>query len=162
MLKKLLQELGHKGSPRIYLLHGSMNRHEMNSLYKHPKIKCLVSATRGEGFGLPMLEASVAGLPVIATDWSSHTEFLNKGRWIKIDYDLVPISAERVDNNIFMEGARWAELKENSFKKVVRKFYKSPHIPEQWSQELSQKLSETHSIKSVMHEYDKILSEVLG
>ena len=38
----------------------------MNKLYNHPKIKCFVSLTHGEGFGRPLLEASMVGLPVIS------------------------------------------------------------------------------------------------
>ena len=33
--------------------------------------------THGEGFGLPLYEGSSAGLPVIATDWSGHLDFLS-------------------------------------------------------------------------------------
>ena len=162
LLSKLLKELGHQGSPKIYLLHGSRSRKEMNALYKHPDIKALVSLTRGEGFGLPMLEAAVAGLPVIATDWSAHTEFLNLGKWIKFDYDLVPVHADRIDNNIFMDGSKWAQPDEISVKHALRKFYKHNTIPTQWAQELSIKLSDEYSIKSIMQKYDEILMEVLG
>lgn len=161
VLESLLSELKHTGSPKIHLLHGTMTREEMNALYKHPDIKCLVSATRGEGFGLPLLEAAVAGLPVIATNWSAHTEFLNNGRWIKVDYDLVPVADSRIDNNIFMEGAKWAHVDEGSFKKCVRKFYSSSEIPNGWAKELSSTLKEKYSIKSVLKMYDDVLSGVV-
>jgi len=162
MLKKLLRELGHTGTPKIYLLHGGMSRDEMNSLYRHPKIKALVSATRGEGFGLPMLEASVAGLPVIATDWSAHTEFLNLGRWPKVDYDLVPVHQQRVDNQIFMSGAKWAMPQEKSIKRVMRKLKENYTVPEQWANSLSKKLKESHSTKSINVAYNKVLHEILS
>ena len=161
VLERLLSELNHKGSPKIHLLHGSMTRDEMNALYKHPNIKCLVSATRGEGFGLPLLEAAAAGLPVIATNWSAHTEFLNAGKWIKVDYDLVPVADSRIDNNIFMKGAKWAHADEGSFKKCVRKFHRGSQIPEEWAAELSSTLKEKYSIKSVLKKYDEVLSGVV-
>ena len=50
----------------------------MSTLYSHHKIKCMVSLTRGEGFGRPLLEASVNGLPIIASKWSGHLDFLDK------------------------------------------------------------------------------------
>jgi len=48
----------------------------MLSLYTNSKIKAIVSTTHGEGCGLPLLEAAANALPVIATDWSGHLDFL--------------------------------------------------------------------------------------
>jgi len=161
-LEKLINELGHDGSPKIYLLHGGMTRSEMNSLYKHKEINALVSATRGEGFGLPMLEAAVAGLPVIATNWSAHTEFLNSGKWLSVDYDLVRLHKHRVDNQIFMPTAKWAMPQEKSFKKVIRKFYTSHRLPTDWAESLSKKLKEDYSPESINDKYKEILTDILG
>ena len=67
--------------PNVYLLHGDLSDDEMNVLYNHPKIKAMVSFTHGEGFGRPLLEATMTGLPVIATGWSGHLDFLeNDGK----------------------------------------------------------------------------------
>lgn len=93
---------------KIYLLHGNMTKSEIASLYTHPQIKCLVSATRGEGFGLPLIEAAASGLPVLATNWSGHLDFL-KNNFIKIDYTLKDIPDSRIDNRIFFKGQKWAE-----------------------------------------------------
>mgnify|MGYP000595245619 CR=1 FL=1 len=67
-----------KDLPNVYLLHGEFNDSEINELYNHPKVKAMVSLTKGEGFGRPLLEAAVTGKPVITTNWSGHTDFLNK------------------------------------------------------------------------------------
>ena len=37
----------------------------------------MVSFTKGEGFGRPLLEFSAIGKPIIASGWSGHTDFLN-------------------------------------------------------------------------------------
>jgi len=47
--------------PNIYLLHGELTEKEMNTIYNHPKVKAHISLTKGEGFGRPLLEASVSG-----------------------------------------------------------------------------------------------------
>lgn len=39
---------------------------------------CFVLPTRGEGWGMPLLEAMAYGRPVIATDWSAHTDFMTE------------------------------------------------------------------------------------
>ena len=63
--------------PNVYLLHGSLSDDEMNKLYNHPKVKAMVSLTHGEGYGRPLQEASMVGLPVIASAWSGQMDFLS-------------------------------------------------------------------------------------
>ncbi len=57
----------------------------MNYLYNHPKVKSMVSMTHGEGFGRPLLEATMTGLPVIASGWSGQIDFLDKENSILIE-----------------------------------------------------------------------------
>lgn len=104
---------------KIYLLHGNMTDQEVASLYLHKDIKCLVSATRGEGYGLPLIEASAAGLPIIVTNWSGHLQFLKQGTFIPVDYSLGEIKESRIDNRIFLKGFKWAEPNEKSFKSAL-------------------------------------------
>jgi hypothetical protein len=63
--------------PNIYLLHSEFTDIEMNQLYNHPKIKAMVSLTKGEGFGRPLLEFSLTKKPIITSGWSGHIDFLN-------------------------------------------------------------------------------------
>lgn len=63
--------------PNVYVLHGDLEDDEMNLLYNHPKIKAMVSFTRGEGFGRPLLEFTTSGKPVIAPNWSGQLDFLH-------------------------------------------------------------------------------------
>jgi hypothetical protein len=59
------------------LLHGDFSDSEVNELYNHSKVKAMVSLTKGEGFGRPLLEFSLTKKPIIASGWSAHTEFLD-------------------------------------------------------------------------------------
>jgi len=63
--------------PNVYLLHGDFTDKEMNSLYNHKKVKAMVSLTKGEGFGRPLLEFTLTKKPLITTAWSGHVDFLN-------------------------------------------------------------------------------------
>ena len=63
--------------PNIYLLHGEFSNEEINSLYNHSKVKAMISLTKGEGYGRPLLEFSLTGKPIIASGWSGHLDFLN-------------------------------------------------------------------------------------
>lgn len=72
---------GYKGElPSIYLLHGDLTDSDMNTLYNHPKIKAMVSFTKGEGYGRPLLEFTTTGKPVIASNWSGQLDFLHSDK----------------------------------------------------------------------------------
>ena len=64
--------------PNVYLFHGEFSDEEMNELYNHPKVKAMVSLTKGEGFGRPLLEFSLTKKPIIASGWSGQIDFLKK------------------------------------------------------------------------------------
>ena len=77
--------------PNVYLLHGSLSSEEMNKLYNHPKVKAFVSLTHGEGFGRPMLEASMVGLPVITSGWSGQIDFLSQTDSMLLGGEMVKV-----------------------------------------------------------------------
>lgn len=93
--------------PNIYVLHGELTDDEMNSLYNHPKVKAHVSLTKGEGFGRPLLEASVSGKPVIASGWSGHTDFLDKDNAVLIGGELRPIHESSVWDGVLIKESSW-------------------------------------------------------
>ena len=160
ILKNVLKQIRPGQFPKVHFLHGNMNQSEIASLYRNKKIKALVSCTRGEGFGLPLLEAAASGLPVIATNWSSHPEFLNLGKWLKLPYELKEIDQSRVDNSIFMEGTKWAEVSEVDFKKTIRKFYNKPQKPISWAKESVDEIRKNYSQKAICEKYDEVFREI--
>lgn len=157
IVRKLIGEVRKGPFPRVHLLHGRLTGEQVAGLYVNPKIKALVSATRGEGFGLPLLEASASKLPVIATGWSGHMDFMSRGKFVKFDYELRDIHDSRVDDNIFMRGARWAEVSEVDFKRKVRKFRASSDVPRQWASELRPKILAENSQTVINTFWDRTL-----
>lgn len=121
---------------KIYLLHGYMTDEQMAGLYTHPNIKALVSTTHGEGFGLPIFEASYYGLPIAATDWSGHLDFLYKptkkknGKeklkpmFKRISYTMGPIQKEVVWKGVLHENSNWAYPEPGSIKMAMDEIYK--------------------------------------
>jgi len=92
--------------PEIYLLHGDLSDKEMNSLYNHPKIKAMISFTKGEGFGRPLLEFSITGKPVIASNWSGHVDFLNPDYCVMLPGSLTDVHKSATDKFI-LKGSKW-------------------------------------------------------
>ena len=160
-MTSLLNEVRKGEYPKFYLLHGRLTPEEMHCVYKNPKIKGMVSATRGEGFGLPFLEAAVSDLPILATDWSGHLDFLNKGKFIKFNYDLKEVHESKIDNHIFIKDTKWAEVREDDFKSKVRKFREKSDKPKQWAVELGENLRNSHSQSAISDIYEEVFGTIL-
>ena len=93
--------------PSIYLIHGEFTDKEMNELYNHPKIKAMISLTKGEGFGRPLLEFSLTNKPIIATGWSGHVDFLNPEFTALIGGNLTPIHPSAQIKDMLIENSQW-------------------------------------------------------
>ena len=158
-LRKVRSEI--KSDVPVYLLHGAMTDDEIVGLYRNDNVKALVSATRGEGYGLPLLEAAAAGTPVIATNWSGHLDFLNNGKWLKLDYELKDVHPGKIDGQVFVENSKWAEVSETDFKKKVRKFRKNPTKPQDWAADLSEKIKQSYNFQSIASIWQEAIQEKL-
>jgi len=159
LVQQLITEVRQGQYPKIHLLHGNMSPEEVASLYKHKNINALVSATRGEGFGLPLLEAASSALPIIATNWSGHLDFLNLGSFIKLDYELKEIDKRKIDNNIFVPGLKWAEVNEEDFKKKVKNFYKNRKGIQSKSNKLAEKIKKNYSFDTISEQYNNLIQK---
>ena len=104
-IQQIVSQYGDK-MPEIYLLHGDLSDKEMNSLYNHPKVKAMVSFTKGEGFGRPLLEFSITGKPVIASNWSGHVDFLNPDYCVMLPGNLTDVHKSAADKMIMKE-TKW-------------------------------------------------------
>ncbi len=117
---------------KIHLVHGYLSDGQLQSLYRNPKIKALVTTTHGEGFGLPIFEAANNELPIAAPDWSGYCDFLyskdkkNKSKplFAKIDFELKEVQPQNVWGDVIIADSKWAYAKEKSFKNVLRDMYK--------------------------------------
>ena len=109
--------------PRVTLLHGRLPDEQMARLYNDPRVSALVSLTHGEGFGLPLLEAAACGLPVVATSWSGHLDFLRQGdhdMYIPVRHVLAEIPDSAVWEGVMDRGSRWANVSEDDASGAMR------------------------------------------
>ena len=105
--------------PNIYLLHGSLSSEEMNKLYNHPKVKSFVSLTHGEGFGRPMLEASMVGLPVVTSGWSGQVDFLSETDSMLLGGELVQVPKSQHWKDIIVADSQWFNVNETQAYKAM-------------------------------------------
>ena len=110
ILKRIIEirnTVNSKNLPNIYLLHGNFTDEQINSIYNHSKVKAMVSLTRGEGFGRPLLEFSLTGKPIITTNWSGHIDFLNPEFTTLLGGQLTPIDKSAQVKDMLIEGSKW-------------------------------------------------------
>lgn len=109
--------------PPIYLLHGDLSDDEMNALYNHSSVKAMVSFTKAEGFGRPLLEFSTTGKPIIAPHYSGQADFLNKDYIIALAGGLTPIHPS-AQNPFLIGEAKWFTPDYAYAKKAMKETHK--------------------------------------
>tara|TARA_R110000782_G_scaffold110886_1_gene200469 strand:- start:1 stop:1305 length:1305 start_codon:yes stop_codon:yes gene_type:complete len=102
-----------KNIPSIYLLHGEFTDEEMNELYNHPKVKAMVSFTKGEGFGRPLLEFSLIDKPIIVSGWSGHLDFLSKDYTALCGGKINPIDPSAQVKGMLIKDSQWFDVDHN-------------------------------------------------
>ena len=93
--------------PNIYVLHGELSDKEINNLYNHKKVKAMVSLTKGEGFGRPLLEFSLTKKPIISTNWSGHIDFLDKKFTSLISGELTNVHPSATVKDMLLKESKW-------------------------------------------------------
>ena len=179
--KKRLEHLIAQEAPgdrkcKVYLLHGNMTPQEMTGLYRHPQVKCLISLSHGEGFGLPLFEAAYNELPIIAPKWSGHLDFLvaplqtkKKGKkvvkqktcFLGVDYDLNAIAPEVVWEGVLHQGTMWCYPRKDSYQQQLRAFYKNPTRYESRAKKLNTWIRDAFHVDKQYHKMCKSLSGLL-
>jgi glycosyltransferase involved in cell wall biosynthesis len=93
--------------PNVYILHGNFTNEEMNELYNHPKIKAMVSHTRGEGFGRPLLEFSLVNKPIICSGWSGQLDFLQNDFTLLLQGALTNVHPSAQQKDMILAESQW-------------------------------------------------------
>jgi len=147
---------------KIYLVHGDLSKEELNSLYCHSKIKALISATHGEGYGLPIFEAAYNGLPVLAPGWSGHLDFLygeikdkknklkRKALFARIDYVLAPVQKDAVWKDIIVQDSMWCYPNKVDFKRKLRQIFTNHKMYLSWAKKLKEQILKSHTEKNIL------------
>jgi glycosyltransferase involved in cell wall biosynthesis len=104
-LEGVLKSFGKK-CPSIYLIHGDMEETDMSRLYHHPKVKAMLSFTKGEGYGRPMAEFTLTGKPIIASGWSGQLDFLPPEHSVLLEGSLTAVHESAADQ-FCMKEAQW-------------------------------------------------------
>ena len=144
--------------PNVYLLHGSLSTEEMNKLYNHPKVKAMISLTHGEGFGRPMLEASMVGLPVIASAWSGQMDFLSQSDSMLLGGELVKVPKSQVWKDIIIGESQWFNVNETQAYKAMNYCFQNGDAVKEKALSLMKTNRDKFTLDKMTEKLDKIIT----
>jgi hypothetical protein len=67
----------------------------------------MISLTKGEGFGRPLLEFTQTKKPIIASNWSGQVDFLNHEFTSLVPGTLTPIHPSAQVKDILIDSSQW-------------------------------------------------------
>jgi len=124
-IQKIRIAVGDDGTlPNVYLFHGELSDEEVNELYNHNKVKAHVTFTKGEGYGRPLIEASISQKPVIASNWSGHIDFLDKDMSVLLPGKLTKIHSSAVVANLLVADSEWFTVDYKAASETLKDIYK--------------------------------------
>lgn len=108
--------------PTLYVVNSHIADADFPRFYKAGD--AFVLPSRGEGWGRPHVEAMAMGLPVISTNWSGITAYLDESVGYPIAVDgLVPVSGSGDDIMWWFRGLKWAQPSVKHLAQLMRRVY---------------------------------------
>ncbi|MEM6973284.1 MAG: glycosyltransferase [Pseudomonadota bacterium] len=97
----------HPDAAPIRVIKASLSDTALRAMIREADV--LAAPSRGEGFGLPLAEAMMLGVPVVTTGYSGQTDFCSEETAFLIDYTLVASDAHVTAGGIAGSRSLWAE-----------------------------------------------------
>jgi glycosyltransferase involved in cell wall biosynthesis len=155
-LEGVLKTFGDK-CPSIYLLHGDMEESDMSNLYHHPKVKAMISFTKGEGYGRPMAEFTLTGKPIIASGWSGQMDFLPPDNAVLLEGNLTPVHESAADQ-FCMKEAQWFTANYSNAANKIYDVYNNYNTYLQKSAGLKENTLKNFTLDKMNEKFEQILN----
>ena len=145
--------------PNVYFIHGSLSTEEMNEMYNHHKIKAFYLTTHGEGFGRPILEATMTGLPVITSNWSGHLDFLDEEHSLLVSGKMEQVPRSVVWKDIIIPESKWFVADEGSVSSALNFVYTNYNEVKKRALDLMKINREKFSTEAMIETFKPILEK---
>jgi glycosyltransferase involved in cell wall biosynthesis len=155
-IESVIKQFGDK-CPSIYLMHGDLEENDMSNLYHHPKVKAMLSFTKGEGYGRPLAEFTLTGKPIIVSGWSGHTDFLPKENAVLLDGQLTPVHDSAADQ-FLMKEAQWFSVNYSNAANKIYDVYNKYNSYLEKSAGLKENTLKNFSLEKMHERFEDILN----
>jgi glycosyltransferase involved in cell wall biosynthesis len=155
-IEDVLKPLG-DNIPSIYFIHGDLEESDMSNLYHHPKVKAMISFTKGEGYGRPMAEFTLTGKPIIASGWSGQLDFLPKENAVLLEGQLTQIDESAADKFIMKE-AQWFTVNYSNAANKIYDVYKKYDEYLKQSSGLKENTFKNFTLEKMNERFEEILN----
>ena len=105
--------------PHVIVIEDDLSDSDLKALYQRCHV--MVAPSCAEGFGLPLAEAMLSGLPVITTNWSGQLDFCTKKNSWLVDYRF-----EQADSHFNLRPSAWAAINVDSLSSTMKEAYSTP------------------------------------
>lgn len=136
-----------------------MDRHQVYRFHK--SFDCFVSAHRGEGWGIPQMEAMLMGRPIISTNCGGIHEYLKDGLDAKlIGYKIVRLQANSRNMQWYTNDQNWAEVNVDQMAEAMRWAYKNRDAAKQMGERGCEVVKQKFSLEAVGNAMAKRLFDI--
>lgn len=118
MIRMIKKKLNLKRFAPVYLYRNLMDRHQVYRFHK--TFDCFVSAHRGEGWGVPQMEAMLMKKPIISTNCGGIHEYLTDGQdALLVPYTMIPVENSR-NVQWYTPDQKWADIHIDKLREAMR------------------------------------------
>ena len=151
--------IGQHNLPNIYLVHGELTDSQVNELYNHSKVKSMISLTKGEGFGRPLLEFTTTGKPLVASGWSGQLDFLDKELSLLVGGTLENVHQSAVVKDMLIPESKWFKYNSKEAREALKFVFKNYKKASRVSNKLAIKNKREFNLDKMTEKLGKILTE---
>jgi len=146
--------------PHVVIIDEHLGIEGMKKLYNSCDL--YISTDRANGWGMPCMEAMSMGKPAATIDWSGSTEFMteNNSLLIKPTGNLIPVDERLVAYRPFYKGHKWAEVKVNEVRRVMRFAYENRKIINQIAERGRLDITRHFSLEEIAKKMVALISDV--
>lgn len=151
---KLQQDL--TGYHNVYFITEVLDKERVNGLIHN--VDVFISLHRAEGFGLVMAEAMLLGIPCVATNWSSNTEFMTEDSACMVKYDLIK---NKKTEGLYKKGCIWADPNIDDAAFYIRKLKEDREYYKKKKTAGKECIEEILNEKTILQKWNKCLAGII-